>query len=279
VALGRQLYALGLVADPLLAFTDAAVELLMEMYEIVGNQVALQYAGSEAVHAMKSYDRGGGLAAQSRDLLTTIKRYYSNSFTDSEKQQAMNLFLGRFVPTSGARDIWELEHDWQLHNRVPFVEHELVCLTPWWQQPLAAYDAALGALVSAPAPPASYAAALGTALGAPGVTSASAATATTANAEGETEPRDVQRVRLRRRRRALLRVPDAVWNEWYAVSSLTSFDAMLARSYNAPTRHDAELSVDGNALDAARAPRRDVKEAPAASGALSTQVRAHALCA
>lgn len=64
------------MADPLLSFTDAAVELLMEMYEIVGNQVALQYAGSEAVHAMKSYDRGSGLAAQSRDLLTTIKRYY-----------------------------------------------------------------------------------------------------------------------------------------------------------------------------------------------------------
>lgn len=58
VALGRQLYALGLVSDPLLSFTDAAVELLMEMYEIVGNQIALQYAGSEAVHAMKNYDRG-----------------------------------------------------------------------------------------------------------------------------------------------------------------------------------------------------------------------------
>ena len=173
MALGRQLYALGLVSDPLLSFTDAAVELLMEMYEIVGNQIALQYAGSEAVHAMKNYDRGrfessllcngsvlltrcSGIAAQSRDLLTTIKRYYSNSFTDSEKQQAMNLFLGRFVPSPNARDIWDLEHDWLLHNRVQFVEHHLITIEQWWREPLAAFDASLGALRFAPKPPPLY---------------------------------------------------------------------------------------------------------------------------
>lgn len=121
----------------------------MEMYEVVGNQIAMQYAGSEAVHAMKSYDRGSGLAAQSRDLLTTIKRYYSNSFTDAEKQQSMNLFLGRFVPTPNGRDIWELESDWSLHNRANLVEHELVAIAPWWRAPLVDFDASLGALVGA----------------------------------------------------------------------------------------------------------------------------------
>jgi hypothetical protein len=49
----------------------------------------------------------------------------------------------------------------------------------------------------------------------------------------------------------LLRVSESVWNEWYAVTSLTSFDAMLGRAYNAPTRHDAELSFDG-AADASK---------------------------
>ena len=39
VALGRQLYAMGIVSDPVLGFTDSIVELLMEAYEIVGNQV------------------------------------------------------------------------------------------------------------------------------------------------------------------------------------------------------------------------------------------------
>ena len=41
-ALGRQLYSLGIVPEPQLAFTDSVVEMLMEMYEIVGNRVALQ---------------------------------------------------------------------------------------------------------------------------------------------------------------------------------------------------------------------------------------------
>lgn len=30
-----------------------------------------------------------------RELLTSVRRYYSNAFTDRAKQDAMNLFLGR----------------------------------------------------------------------------------------------------------------------------------------------------------------------------------------
>ena len=60
---------------------------------------------------MKTYNKGN-TASQARDLLTTIKRYYSNSFTDSEKQNAINLFLGRFEPSREKVDIWDLESDW-----------------------------------------------------------------------------------------------------------------------------------------------------------------------
>jgi phosphatidylinositol 3,5-bisphosphate 5-phosphatase len=33
-----------------------------------------------------------------KELLTSIRRYYSNAFTDRVKQDAMNLFLGYFIP-------------------------------------------------------------------------------------------------------------------------------------------------------------------------------------
>lgn len=68
----------------------------------------------------------------------------------------MNLFLGRFVPSPIARDIWDLDHDWQLHNRAQFVEHHLITIEQWWRGPLAAFDASLGALRFAPTPPPLY---------------------------------------------------------------------------------------------------------------------------
>jgi hypothetical protein len=154
-----------------------------------------------------------GIAAQSRDLLTTIKRYYSNSFTDSEKQQAMNLFLGRFVPSPNARDIWDLEHDWQLHNRVQFVEHRLLTIEQWWSEPLAAFETALGALRSAPKPPPLYAASLASAalaLASPLPTSSPSALAllplashSDSSSSSSNATRAVQ-ARLRRRRRSVL---------------------------------------------------------------------------
>ena len=35
---------------------------------------------------------------------------------DSEKQQAINLFLGVFVPRPGKPNIWEMQTDFYLHN-------------------------------------------------------------------------------------------------------------------------------------------------------------------
>jgi len=37
-------------------------------------------------------------AQQSRDLITSLKRYYSNAFVDAARQDAMNVFLGVFIP-------------------------------------------------------------------------------------------------------------------------------------------------------------------------------------
>ncbi|CAI5744063.1 unnamed protein product [Peronospora destructor] len=51
-----------------------------------------------------------------RKLLTSIRRYYSNSFTDTAKQDAIKIFLGHFVPTENSPPLWELDSDYYLHN-------------------------------------------------------------------------------------------------------------------------------------------------------------------
>lgn len=48
-------------------------------------------------------------------------RYYSNTFSDQEKQQSMNLFLGHFVPYEPHEDgenLWDITNDYQLHNPI-----------------------------------------------------------------------------------------------------------------------------------------------------------------
>ena len=61
--------------------------------------------------------KGAGKTKQG-EFLTSIKRYYSNSFTDRVKQDAMNLFLGYFQPSLHDYALWDLETDYFLHNRL-----------------------------------------------------------------------------------------------------------------------------------------------------------------
>ena len=80
----------------------------------MGDRLALQYGGSEA---HKKVSKGAGKTKQG-EFLTSIKRYYSNSFTDRVKQDAMNLFLGYFQPSLHDYALWDLETDFFLHNRL-----------------------------------------------------------------------------------------------------------------------------------------------------------------
>ena len=54
--------------------------------------------------------------SQHKELLTSIRRYYSNAFTDRLKQDAMNLVLGYYVPYRHTIPLWEMETDYWLHN-------------------------------------------------------------------------------------------------------------------------------------------------------------------
>ncbi|KAK8406390.1 hypothetical protein O3P69_007227 [Scylla paramamosain] len=48
--------------------------------------------------------------------MQTLSRYYSNTFSDTEKQNAINLFLGVYVPRNITTPIWELSSDYILHH-------------------------------------------------------------------------------------------------------------------------------------------------------------------
>ncbi|KAI6242595.1 SAC domain-containing protein [Aphelenchoides fujianensis] len=67
-----------------------------EMFDEHGDTIALQYAGSQLVHTIKTYKKISAFQERSRDVIQTISRYYSNTFNDFEKQNGINLFLGVF---------------------------------------------------------------------------------------------------------------------------------------------------------------------------------------
>ena len=83
-------------------------QVLMAMYDAMGTQIALQYGGSQALHAPNSN--------AAKDFLQSVKRFYRNAFTDLEKQQIIDLFLGVYEPRRGTPHIWDLESDLFLHN-------------------------------------------------------------------------------------------------------------------------------------------------------------------
>ena len=95
----------------------AVVEVLMDMYSEIGDHIALQYGGSEAHKKVSgASEKGGPREGKHKEFLTSIRRYYSNAFTDRLKQDAINLFLGYFVPREGHTDLWEMDNDYYLHN-------------------------------------------------------------------------------------------------------------------------------------------------------------------
>ncbi|EJD51558.1 hypothetical protein AURDEDRAFT_181831 [Auricularia subglabra TFB-10046 SS5] len=93
-ALGHQLYALGVVADPDLAFDSHAVNMLTEMYHDHGDTIALQYTGSALVNRVEMYRRMPHWNSHSRDIIENLRRFYANSMLDADKQAAMDVFLG-----------------------------------------------------------------------------------------------------------------------------------------------------------------------------------------
>ncbi|OVA11474.1 Synaptojanin [Macleaya cordata] len=115
-ALGRQLHAMSLTDLPKVNPDSTIAAALMDMYQSMGDALAQQYGGSAAHNTVFPERQGKWKATtQSREFLKSIKRYYSNAYTDGEKQDAINLFLGYFQPQEGKPALWELDSDYYLH--------------------------------------------------------------------------------------------------------------------------------------------------------------------
>lgn len=107
-ALERQLMAMGLVMH--LEKNCELYQVLNNLYEEMGDELALQYSGS-AAHKQISRSRG----RKAIEIMTSIKRHWSNIVTDSSKQQSINLFLGVFDPRKQRTPLWEVDDDSYLH--------------------------------------------------------------------------------------------------------------------------------------------------------------------
>uniref|UniRef100_A0ACD5WES0 Uncharacterized protein n=1 Tax=Avena sativa TaxID=4498 RepID=A0ACD5WES0_AVESA len=111
-ALGRQLHVLGLTEAPKIELHAPLADDLMDFYERMGDTLAIQYGGSAAHNKIFCEQRGQWKAAtQSQEFLRTLQRYYNNAYTDPEKQDAINVFLGHFQPQQGKPALWKLDSD------------------------------------------------------------------------------------------------------------------------------------------------------------------------
>jgi len=68
--------------------------MLTEMYHDHGDTLALQYTGSALVNRVETYRRMLHWNSHSRDIIENLRRFYTNSLLDADKQAAINLFLG-----------------------------------------------------------------------------------------------------------------------------------------------------------------------------------------
>ncbi|XP_074288223.1 phosphoinositide phosphatase SAC2-like isoform X3 [Silene latifolia] len=102
VALGHQLYELGLIESPELDFKDNLASKLMSLFEALGDAIAQQYGGSAAHSKVFAKTRGQCKASTVfQELFKSLQRHISNTFLDFDKQEAIDLFLGHCQPDGG----------------------------------------------------------------------------------------------------------------------------------------------------------------------------------
>eukprot|EP00922_Rhytidocystis_sp_ex-Travisia-forbesii_P020581 GHVS01030256.1.p1 GENE.GHVS01030256.1~~GHVS01030256.1.p1 ORF type:complete len:552 (+),score=137.83 GHVS01030256.1:133-1788(+) len=112
--LAHQLHTIALLPEPALAFDSQVVSVLSELYDLLGDHLSLQYGGS-ITHKKFTRERPR-MMKHSKELLTSITRHYTNTFADSERQNATNLFLGVLQPRIHPRP-WLVDGDSWVHDR------------------------------------------------------------------------------------------------------------------------------------------------------------------
>uniref|UniRef100_A0A671X719 FIG4 phosphoinositide 5-phosphatase n=1 Tax=Sparus aurata TaxID=8175 RepID=A0A671X719_SPAAU len=139
-ALAYQLYALGMIDKPKLQFDTDCVRLFEELYEDHGDTLSLQYGGSQLVHRVKTYRKIAPWTQHSKDIMQTLSRYYSNAFSDADRQDAINLFLQVYQPSEAKPHLWELPTDFYLHQRNTMaLLQDRRSYTLWWSDGILSY--------------------------------------------------------------------------------------------------------------------------------------------
>lgn len=118
-AFAQQLKALGVISSDEVAYDTDAVNLFTAMFHDHGDNIAMQYGGSHLVNTMATYRKLSHWHSSSRDMVESFKRYYHNSFLDSQRQEAYNLFLGNYIWARGQPMLWDLPTDYYLHHSDP----------------------------------------------------------------------------------------------------------------------------------------------------------------
>uniref|UniRef100_A0A3B5A594 FIG4 phosphoinositide 5-phosphatase n=1 Tax=Stegastes partitus TaxID=144197 RepID=A0A3B5A594_9TELE len=139
-ALAYQLYALGMIDKPKLQFDTDCVRLFEELYEDHGDTLSLQYGGSQLVHRVKTYRKIAPWTQHSKDIMQTLSRYYSNAFSDADRQDAINLFLQVYQPSETKPHLWELPTDFYLHQKSTMaLPQDRRSYTLWWSKGILSY--------------------------------------------------------------------------------------------------------------------------------------------
>lgn len=118
-AFALQLQALGVIDRDEVDFDTDAANIFTHMFHDHGDTIAVQYGGSHLVNTMATYRKLNQWQSHSRDMVESFKRYYHNSFLDSQRQEAYNLFLGNYIWVSGQPMLWDLPSDYYLHHSDP----------------------------------------------------------------------------------------------------------------------------------------------------------------
>ena len=103
---------------------DNIYGILTQLYKQMGNELSNQYGGSLA-HKQNIKDdkksKFNKLVGKVYEFVNTTKRYFNNTYNDQKKQNAYNLFLGKYKidrdKDKNQIEIWDMINDLSLHRK------------------------------------------------------------------------------------------------------------------------------------------------------------------
>ena len=143
-----QLKKLGLADNEHIQMKSQLFLEVTSMYDQMGDQISMQYGGSIAHHAQLGKKKGFFAAAS--ELVTSVKRHLANNFSDPNRQNVINLFLGIYQPLKNSIPIWNLQDEKETHTLAKLQQKflarkhlEMALSNAWWERHLRGFEAQL----------------------------------------------------------------------------------------------------------------------------------------